>query len=119
MDKKYINLEAIVKDITEGKIEVTGDPYAQKCVEAYRDVVLKRLAAEPAVNIITLKAVYEAGRQDALEMDQASFERHVTDSLTEQLFEALRPHIIIVSEPDLKQGKTIFRAIIQAVRPGA
>lgn len=51
MDKKFINLEAIVKDITEGKIEVTGDPYAQKCVEAYRDVVLKRLAAEPAVNI--------------------------------------------------------------------
>lgn len=51
MAKKYIDLEAIVKDIAEGKIEVTGDPYAQQCVEAYRDVILKRLAAEPAITV--------------------------------------------------------------------
>ena len=120
MDKKYINLEAIVKDITEGKIEVTGDPYAQKCVEAYRDVILKRLAAEPAVIVTPVTAVYEVDRQDAaVVMDPANLEKYVTATLLDGLAEALRPHVILTKEPDLERGRTVYRMIIQAVRPGA
>lgn len=118
MDKKYINLEAIVKDITEGKIEVTGDPYAQKCVEAYRDVILKRLAAEPAVIVTPVTAVYEVDRQDAIVMDPANLEKHVTARLLDGLTEALRSHVILEKEPDLERGRTVYRMTIKAVRPG-
>lgn len=121
MDKRYISLDAIVKDITEGKIEVTGDPYAQKCVEAYRDVILKRLAAEPTITVTTVNAVYEVDRAFAPAeiTDDAALAAHVTANLLDHLMEALRSHVIIEREPDLPRGKIIFRAIIKAVRPGA
>ena len=77
-------------------------------------------AGLPAVIVTPVTAVYEVDRQDAaVVMDPANLEKYVTATLLDGLAEALRPHVILTKEPDLERGRTVYRMIIQAVRPGA
>lgn len=122
MDKKYISLDAIVKDIMEGKIEVTGDPYAQQCVEAYRDVILKRLEAEPTITVKPARAVMEvdSARAISLRLNEQEGQKRLTTSLLVMLDKAIREHVVFESIPDLLHGTVKYQASVNlAVRDQA
>lgn len=119
MGKKYIDLDAIVKDITTGKIEITGDPYAKACVEAYRDVLLKRLSTEPTVELTPVTAIYEA-EKDLIPKDgdaASAWMGHVTDSLLSELLEAERGYVTVDQIDDPTRRKTKYRAFIIVAQP--